>query len=780
MKLIKNRKPIFALMPYVSFPQNEQSNEANNHIQRLSILHDLVSLDSLDGLAENETEMESPRTPTNIRELRRRHASKSVYLEQGDDPIKPGDLKRTRPLSLPPGATIDEAGIGNTFFDADNDSERISNDLRKYGLTRTRSFNRKNRGGIGVLSGSASSVTGPSSTEKRAPTNVENGSDKFEMLEKRLSIISDDENTSNCIKNTLRKVSQAFSSYASDHALDSQHVPSTSTASLTADIDAFLAQEEIWKSSTLPRAKRRSLGSIISETINPTIGNSLDSSKKRAFSTSVINEVSIEIKDEDLEKRLSHLDNEIDRGATYIDTMSRLDGKTWDRPVPMPGAGIDRSFNSEISGVSFDSQMSTEGIDFTARKETTPMDTVETSRSDASQRLDPRANEPNDLEPSQNESQFLDGEQTAAECSKADEEEENAPMRPAAPSSLNYVRSYAASIRRYRKKNDEIGESKSVYDRIREYTALVSKEKSEQQGKSVDEMIESLDTANTPVTTKYIDNRRKFTRMASVVGERKSAETILSAPHVWFDTKPVQAVRSKEKGSSKTSRKRAEKDLPRAKAGKARDNKSAENNESVDTQPPSGITAVLNGWRNKESSTLPRCKVKKGQSTRVKNGKSALHPSDTSKDDWKKNKSHTIAEASVSQSSEAVNATINCEKPQKSRGDNARVPESDLDEDGEPAIPVKDLVKQYYQQVIVPGEKEVEDMIESKMRRSKKKKEREKMKSSLQRKLSLRNLATEEEEEKKGKNKLNRSVSYESVQRGTVKQLISLFNVSKQ
>ena len=718
----------------------------------MSILHDLVSFDSEEDKTEIETKEESPRTSSSIRDLRRRHASKSVYLEIGDDPIKPGDLKRTRPLSLPPGATLNEAGTIASAFEIDDEKGRIRSDLRKYGLTRTRSFNRKHRNGAGVLSGSSSSVTGTSDAEKRSPTNIE---DEFDMLERRLSIISDDDNTSSCIKNTLRKVSQAFSSHGSDQKLDTARAPCTSTTSLTADIDAFLAQDELWKTSTIPRTKRRSLGSIISETINPS--NNLDGSKKRAFSTSVINEVSIERKDEELEKRLNELDRELDMDAEFNDKNARFNGTTRNRVVPFPKTNF-------VEQISYDSQFSNEGIEFTASMNIAGDDTTKPFEMQECPGQDSLGHpEPNQLESTSDEKPH-----NGLECTN--DEIETAPKRPAAPSSLNYVRSFAASIRRYRKNNVEISESKSVYDRIREYTALVSKEKHEQKGKTVDEILESLDTVNLPLSAKYIDNRRKFTRMASVVGEEEKKESVLSAPHVWFDTKPSkEAVREFDGENTKPTQNRAKRDSTRGKTNVTFD-KAIGTVDNAETRPFSGISAVLNSWRNKESNTLPRRKAAKAQN------KSGAKSGAISKDDWKKSKSRTVDENVVRHDNNNGKHSANEDTQISSQVDGGKKPEGD--DKNEAPIPVKDLVKQYHQQVIVAGEKEVEEMLESKLRRSKKKKEREKMKTNLQRKLSLRRLDVEEEET--DKNKLNRSVSCESVQRGTVKQLISLFNVSKQ
>lgn len=745
------------------FQQNEKAKEASDHIRRLSILHDLVSIDSPEGQIGDEAEQESPRTPAKIRELRRRHASKSVYIEQGDDPIKPGDLKRSRPLSLPPGADLDDPGMKASMFDGEHDNERISNDLRKYGLTRTRSFNRKHRNGVGVLSGSSGSVADTNDAEKRSPTNAPDDSDKFDMLEKRLSIISDDENTS--IKNTLRKVSQAFSSYGSEHTLDTQRAQSNSTATLTADIDAFLAQDELWKSSTLPRTKRRSLGSIISETINPPVSHSLDSTKKRAFSTSVINEVSVEMKDEELEQRQGELESDLDEDTEFTDRVARFKTKQWDRAAPSGKSG--QPVHGPVSELSLDRQMSTEGIQFTVghrfsimENEDQPVDSKLRGKQRSSAQNKTNHAELQNYASTENDSDFA----------RVDKNGNVAPMRPAAPSTLNYVRSYTASIRRYRKKNVEIGESKSVYDRIREYTALVSKEKNEQKGKTVDEMLESLDSANVNVSAKYIDSRRKFTRMASIVGEQKQKDSVLSAPHIWFDTKPPKEELNRN-GTNDVSQKIAGKDASRSKVSIGF-NASKEKPETTDSRSFGGITAILNSWRSKESNTLPRNKPTKVQAT---NGKTGIKASDTAKDTWSKAKSHTIAEGAVDNFNHNITISIMDEMPLEGRSGTARTSET---EECEEHIPVKDLVKKYYQQVIIPGEKEVEDMIESNMRRSKKKKEREKMKSSLQRKLSLRNLAVEEDE--KEKNKLNRSLSCENVQRGTVKQLISLFNVTKQ
>ena len=735
--------------------QTEQSKEASDHIRRLSILHDLVSLDSQDSKDEMEDETVSLRTPSNARDMRRRHASKSVYLEMGIDPIQPGDLRRTRPLSLPPDATLDEAGIIGNGIALDNDKERVCNDLRKYGLTRTRSFNRKHRSGARVLSGSSTSIMETKDPEKRPLANVEDETDKFDVLERRLSIISDDDNTSNCIKNTLRKVSQAFSSYGSEQKLDAARAPSVSTTSLTADIDAFLAQDELWKSSTLPRTKRRSLGSIISETINPAVSSNLDRSKKRAFSTSVINEVCVGIEDDELEKRLSNLDHELENSEDYNDVER-------DRMAPYATSEAKQTELGGLSEIPFGSQVSGEGIEFNVPNRS------EVVAGNSSNSFIYAGQE--EILQAEIDRKKTGTEEALQNGIVSVDDGEGAPKRPAAPSSLNYVRSYAASIRRHRKRNVDVSESKSVYDRIREYTALVSKEKNEQKSKTVDEMLESLDTANLPVSRKYIDNRRKFMRMAAPnSSEQGKVDSVLSAPHVWFDTKPSkEAEREISNSNLDVDHNSADKILSCDKATVVVE-KSSKKKDDVDALPFSGISAVLNSWRSMESNTLPRCK--QGPVT------GSLRPTANLKDDWKKAKSRTLDEHIIKDNNniptspvkEEIIRTLEC---------NTGTKLEHTDKEEKP-VAVKDLVKKYHQQVIVPGEKEMEEMMESKLRRSKKKKEREKMKSTLQRKLSLRNLNVEEEEEK-NRIKLSRSVSSENVQRGTVKQLISLFNVTKQ
>ena len=684
-----------------------------------------------------------------------------MYLEMGNDPIQPGDLKRTRPLSLPPDAALDEAGTIGNVIGLDHDQERISNDLRKYGLMRTRSFNRKHRSGARVLSGSSASVAETNDSETRPPTNVENETGKFDLLEKRLSIISDDDNASNSIKNTLRKVSQAFSSYGSEQKLDAARVPSVSTTSLTADIDAFLAQDEVWKSSTLPRTKRRSLGSIISETINPVVSSNLDRSKKRAFSTSVINEVSDGIQDDELEKRLRSLDRELENDGSHVDIAR-------DHVVPFSNADARESEFGEMSEVTCDRHTSRDDIEFNVPSRSPPMEFVagDSSGSFVHQRKE-------ELIPVEVNSKNSETEKVIQNGSSTTKDDgDGVPKRPAAPSSLNYARSYAASIRRHRKRNIEISESKSVYDRIREYTALVSKEKNEQKGKTVDEMLESLDSANLPASRKYIDNRRKFMHMAASASfEQRKAESVLSAPHVWFDTKPPKEtaleicsenVKARQSGTDKVA--------PRGKTAISPD-KSNEKANDEDVRPFSGISAVLNNWRSIESNTLPRCK--QGQSAGARN---TVKPTANLKDDWKKGKSYTLDGGLVSNNNNTINISVTEEIPRTL--DNNSGKKSEQDDKDEDHIPVKDLIKKYHQQVIVPGEKEVEEMMESKLRRSKKKKEREKMKSTLHRKLSLRNLNVDDEEA--SRNKMSRSISSENVQRGMVKQLISLFNVTKQ
>ena len=712
-----------------------------------------------------EAEKQPLRTPSNNRDLRRRQVSKSVYLEMGNDPIQPGDLKRTRPLSLPPDAPLDETGAIVNGIDLDSERERVCNDLRKYGLTRTRSFNRKHRSGARIFSGSTTSVTETSDAEKRAPTCTDKDPDKFDMLERRLSIISDDDNSSSSIKNTLRQVSQAFSSHGSEQKIDSSRVPSVSTSSLTADIDAFLAQDEVWKASTLPRTKRRSLGSIISETINPAASSNLDRSKKRAFSTSVINEVSIGMKDEELEKRLSDLNDEFENDVDY-------DHEAHSRVAPFSNADEEGAQLNESSGTPYDKQLSSGGIEFSAPSRSS----LEIEVGDPQRSFVHR--ERAETTQAKTNNRKTENDECLQITVYSNDGLQNIPKRPAAPSSLNYVRSYAASIRRHRKRNIEISESKSVYDRIREYTALVSKEKIEQKSKTVDEMLESLDSANLQVSKKYMDNRRKFMHMGtSTDGGQPKTGSVLSAPHVWFNTKPPkEAVDESNAGSLETVQQNNVQRAPSQDTPTVKIDKPIESAEHVDTRQFSGISAVLHSWKNIETNSLkwlPRCKQKPSAEAN-----SSVKPAAHLRDDWRNPTIHTPDEVEVennNNSNTKISAKEDIVRTQECNSDK----KAEHTEKEEKPLPVKDLVKKYHQLVIIPGEKEVEEMMESKLRRSKKKKEREKMKSTLQRKLSLRNLNVEEEEEK-ARSKLSRSVSSENVTRGTVKQLISLFSVKKQ
>ena len=768
------------------------------------MLHDLVSID-VQEMARNsdptneKEETEPPVTPRNLKELRRRHASKSVYLEMPDDPIKPGDLKRSRPLSLPPGTAVNDVNSTSRIFGTDLENlERSRNDLRKYGLTRTRSLNRKIRTGSGAPSGSTSSVCGTKDTEKNKATTEDTESDKFDMLEQRLSIISDDETSSSAIKNTLRQVSQAFSSYGSDKALNTIRAPSASTTSLTADFDALLAQDDIWRCNTLPRSKRRSLGSIISETINPEMYTSLDSAKKKAFSTSVINEVSLDVADDELDPKLRNevitdTENDTfegeeessqsvrDRINSYVAKVKSEQHSTENSDMS-PGRRQRRS--SDVSEMSLDSHISGDGIEFNPSKRDSQMEIVapntntESNHSDMNNATDESTNAV--FQRVINDGNTLQIRSQSESRKRDDVTDSLAPQRPNAPS-LNYVRSFTFSIRQYRKRNVEVKDSKSVYERIREYTALVSKEKKEIEEKSVDEMLESLDSATELTSDKYIDNRRKLTRMVSVADEPEPTNSVLSDPQIWFDTDSGDGMQlqrsskviSRSRGNSKIETNNTKSQLKAN--GKLENSSGAKNKNEVRSFP--GISSILNSWKKKEASTLPRHKADNRPVSKKNNHNNNHHNlkgQGSAKESWKKGKSITV-DVTENSNSETRNAP-----PRKTSSQ--QLPEIEVtlnveDQERTNSIVVKDRVKEYYHNVIVPGEKEVEEMRESNMRRSKKKKDREKMKSNLHRKLSLRNLDVEDEE--KEKNKLNRSASCENVQRGTVRNLISLFNVSK-
>jgi len=753
------------LLDVTAMEESEQSKEATDQIRRLSILHDLVSLDSQEDKDEMDAEQLPHRTPSNSRDLRRRQVSKSVYLEMGNDPIQPGNLKRTRPLSLPPDAPLDETGVIVNGIDLDSERERVCNDLRKYGLTRTRSFNRKHRSGARIFSGSTTSVTETSEAEKRAPTCTDKEPDKYDMLERRLSIISDDDNSSNSIKNTLRQVSQAFSSHGSEQKIDSSRVPSVSTSSLTADIDAFLAEDEVWKATTLPRTKRRSLGSIISETINPAASSNLDRSKKRAFSTSVINEVSIGIKDDELEKRLSDLNDELENDADY-------DLEAHNRVASFSNADEGATQSNESSGIALDRQLSNGGIEFSApARSSLKIEVGDPQRSFVHR-------EREEVMQTKTSNRKTENDECLQVTVYSNDSLPNIPKKPAAPSSLNYVRSYAASIRRHRKRNIEISESKSVYDRIREYTALVSKEKIEQQSKTVDEMLESLDSANVQVSKKYMDNRRKFVHMGtSTDGGQQKTGSVLSAPHVWFNTKPPkEAVDECNAGSLDTEEQNNAHHAQPQDAPIVTIDKPIENTERAGARQFSGISAVLHSWKSIETTSLKSLPHSKQKPSAEAN--SLAKPTAHLRDDWRNPIIRTPDEVEAENNNNS-NAKISVKEDIVRTQECNSGKTAEHTEKEEKPLPVKDLVKKYHQLVIIPGEKEVEEMMESKLRRSKKKKEREKMKSTLQRKLSLRNLNVEEDEER-ARSKLSRSVSSENVTRGTVKQLISLFSVKKQ
>ena len=770
------------------------------------MLHDLVSSDvqemarNSDPTNENE-ETEPPVTPRNLKELRRKHASKSVYLEMPDDPIKPGDLKRSRPLSLPPGTAVNDMNGMPRIFGTDLENlERSRNDLRKYGLTRTRSLNRKIRTGSGIPSGSTSSVCGTKDTEKDKATIEDTESDKFEMLEQRLSIISDDESSSSAIKNTLRQVSQAFSSYGSDKALNTIRAPSASTTSLTADFDALLAQDDIWRCNTLPRSKRRSLGSIISETINPDMYTSLDSAKKKAFSTSVINEVSLDVADDELDPKLR---NEVIAG-TENDTFEgdeessqsvrdRINSYVAKVKSEHSAENSDLSLgrrqrrSSDVSEMSLDSHISGDGIDFNPPKRDSQMEIVapntntESNHSDMSNATDESTNAV--FERVINDGNTLQMRSQSESRKREDVTDSLAPQRPNAPS-LNYVRSLTFSIRQYRKRNVEVKDSKSVYERIREYTALVSKEKKEIEEKSVDEMLESLDSATELTSDKYIDNRRKLTRMVSVADEPEPTNSVLSDPQIWFDTDSRDGMQlhrsskviSRSRGNSKIETNNTKSELKAN--GKLEKSSGDKNKNEVRSFP--GISSILNSWKKKEASTLPRHKSdnkpvsKKNSHNNNNNNNHNLKGQGPAKESWKKSKSMTV---DVTENSNRETRTAPPRKTSSQQLPEIEVTLNVEDQERTNSVVVKDRVKEYYHKVIVPGEKEVEEMRESNMRRSKKKKDREKMKSNLHRKLSLRNLEVEDEE--KERNKLNRSASCENVQRGTVRNLISLFNVTK-
>eukprot|EP00794_Sanderia_malayensis_P017600 gene17600-19353_t len=862
------------------------SDEASQQIRRLSMLHDLISFDVKDPVessdhvrredaAEEKSSVKlKDETPRSIKALRRLHVSKSVYLDLPNDPLRPGDLRRSRPLSLPPVGRDDVMAveqldsssrdeIHDVFEESEETRQRSCNDLRKYGLTRTRSLSRKGRGSNTNLAGSNSSVNAMMVDNEERMMSIVDADNKMEdldQLEKRLSIISDDDKASTSIKNTLRKVSQAFSSHGSEVALDSISSHSASNSNLSFDLGGFMLQERDQSTSNYredAKSKRRSLGCIISETINPMAR--LDETKKRAFSTTVINEVSMDMLDDDTlpdssntklnehhqDLPIAEISNESAMEESFKNVSDIINEynehvKTLEDHVAFNGSIRTRS----ASQVSSDSQLSSEGIFVrNDRSRLQPLDldaqlssiSASTTAMLASNQVADASNKLIDAE------QLENGKQVDADsCSVVLESIESTttrdeeldvnskvtaavdadlivPKRPAAPSSLNYVGSYAASVRRYRKKNIEvkklkIKESKSVYDRIREYTALVSEEKSLQRGKSVEEMLETLDSVNEPVSNAYFEQRRKFASIASVpsYGERTGGGggSVLGKPEVWFDTDSADeelAEKQKERKASLKPKKGVESgpkspiDQTESKSIRNafstsrilfRDMEKERMMEATTNAPKTSISevevvvqnAVKNAREEYECNTIPRSKQMKTNAKRDVNkdvNKVNKETGSSRSKDWRKWKSHTIDKVLL----KSQRADNNCDQTVSSI-DNNNILSSKSFVDGctedqgeiESKLVVKDIVSEYQKCIIVPGEKEVEEMRNSNMRRSKKKRDKEMAKSNLQRKLSLRNL---DEEEKEEPNKLSRSISCENVQRGTVKQLISLFNIRK-
>ena len=318
--------------------QDDKSQKANEQIKRLSLLHDLISLDVQDErntADEAETKTNNSSSQNDLDDIpmdtvqrrtidfERRQLSKSTCFDSLDNSEICEDLMRSRPVSLPPDSDLEEEEkLSNSNLEETRKRfegkgtvlATACDELRKYGLTRTRSFNRKNKPAgylsENLMSESTSSLASTTTEDLIIPKPVsDDEQEKIDKLEKRLSLISDEDSTTTSIKNTIRKVSQAFSTHTADQSLESPIRNSGSFTNSNVDLGTFLFSEPR-KSAVMDKSNRHSLGAMIAQQLSQTTRPSSEASlsKQRAFSTTVINEVSFETPDEELLREISESD----------------------------------------------------------------------------------------------------------------------------------------------------------------------------------------------------------------------------------------------------------------------------------------------------------------------------------------------------------------------------------------------------------------------------------------------------------------------------------------
>ena len=293
-------------------------------------------------------------------------------------------------------------------------------------------------------------------------------SDTIEVLERRLSLLTDDDSSSASIKNMVRKVSNAFNK--SYQAYDD---PPTSTSNKTCDVSRDL-HLIYGKTSTLetPANKtkyRRSTGGLMSSSLFiPAIGRSRS-------------ELSVFQDNQEKSKSLTHKDIENDR-----ETSSSMD------PVS--------SVNSSVVFREDEKTEWTENVDHVFDEVNAEIDSLADSIADSDTTFKSKQSDssPNDDLP---RTISMDINERAAFVDQRLREvnDDQSSTSPKSSRKINY-------------------EVKRVADRIKEYKKLIDAEKRMKswrvrEPKTMNEMMESLDsinTANTTLSPVYSSYRRRF------------------------------------------------------------------------------------------------------------------------------------------------------------------------------------------------------------------------------------------------------------------------------
>ena len=297
-------------------------------------------------------------------------------------------------------------------------------------------------------------------------SDLSQDSDTLEVLERRLSLLTDDDSSSASIKNTVRKVSNAF-----NKSYQTYDEPPTSTANKTCDVSRDL-HLIYGKTSTLatPANKtkyRRSTGGLMSSSVFiPAIGRSR--SELSVFQDKQDKNKSL------VDKELEHnreTSNSMDQ-ISSVNAVFREDEKTqWTE-------NVDHVFN-EVNA----------DLDSLADSIADSDTTFKSQQSDSS----PNDDHPRTISMDINErAAFVD--QRLREVN-----DDQSSTSPNSSRKINY-------------------EVKRVADRIKEYKKLIDAEKRMKswrvrEPKTMNEMMESLDsinTANTTLSPVYSSYRRRF------------------------------------------------------------------------------------------------------------------------------------------------------------------------------------------------------------------------------------------------------------------------------